>query len=276
VHDALNDQVELYVLGVLTPPERAQFERHLALCADCAAAVSALREVTIALALAAPPASPSSRVRERLLASLPGHERRAAHASGRVAAAPDGRDRLPPSSPALAPWLAMAATAVLAVGLALYAAQLRQRINTLETRLREATLRAEASDRQMAEARHAAADAQSTVMVLAAPDLTRVDLAGQPVAPSARARAFWSRSRGLVFTASDLPPLPAGRVYQLWIVGQGAPVSAGLLTPDADGRAYGLFDAAQTVQKPVAFAVTIEPAGGAPAPTGDKYLVGAI
>jgi anti-sigma-K factor RskA len=273
VHDALKDQVELYVLGVLTPPERAEFERHLATCADCTAAVRALREVTMALALASPPASPSPQVRERLLASLPGRDRRPGPGVGRGPAAPD-RDRVPPSSsPSLAPWLAMAAAAILAAGLALYAVQLRQRINTLETRLRETTLRAEASELQMAEARRAAADAQSTVMVLAAPDLTRVDLAGQPVAPSAKARAFWSGSRGLVFTASDLPPLPSGRVYQLWIVGPGAPVSAGLLTPDASGRAYGVFDS-QGVAKPAAFAVTIEPAGGVPAPTGEKYLVG--
>ena len=31
-------------------------------------------------------------------------------------------------------------------------------------------------------------------------------------------RAFYSPSRGLVFTANGLPPLPAGLVYQLWLV----------------------------------------------------------
>jgi hypothetical protein len=38
---------------------------------------------------------------------------------------------------------------------------------------------------------------------------------GNPCRPNASARAFWSRSRGMVFSASNLPPLPAGRTYQL-------------------------------------------------------------
>ena len=109
----------------------------------------------------------------------------------------------------------------------------------------------------------------------AAPDLARIDLAGQPAAPQASARAFWSRSRGLVFTASNLPAPPAGRTYQLWILtAQPAPVSAGLLKPDANGRVNAVFETPADLPKPTAMAVTIEPDGGVPAPTGDKYLVG--
>jgi hypothetical protein len=46
--------------------------------------------------------------------------------------------------------------------------------------------------------------------VFAAPDVARIDLAGQPVAASARARALWSRQRGMVFTVSNLPSGFAG------------------------------------------------------------------
>ena len=112
--------------------------------------------------------------------------------------------------------------------------------------------------------------------VLTAPDLARVDLEGQPVAPNARARAFWSRSRGLVFSASRLPSLAAGRAYQVWVVTASAPVSVGLLTPDAAGRAQGVFVTPADIAPPVAMAVTEEPAGGVPSPTGAKYLVGII
>ena len=35
-----------------------------------------------------------------------------------------------------------------------------------------------------------------------------------------------------------------------------------------------MFNTPQDIPQPVAMAVTIEPAGGVPAPTGDKYLVG--
>ena len=180
------------------------------------------------------------------------------------------------SSAAYIPWLAAAASVVLSVGLTIYAGQLRSRISTLEVELRDARQRADASERLMADAQRTATDAQASVAILTAPDVARVDLTGQPVAPNASARAFWSRSRGMVFTASNLPPLPAGRTYQLWVVTAQAPISAGLLTPDPAGNVSDTFNTSPDVPQPVAIAVTIEPAGGLPAPTGDMYLLGKV
>jgi hypothetical protein len=45
--------------------------------------------------------------------------------------------------------------------------------------------------------------------------VARIDLAGQPAAPNASARAFWNRSHGLVFIGANLPQLPPGRTYQV-------------------------------------------------------------
>ena len=250
-HDQLSDQAAAYVLGALTPAERQGFEAHLAVCPPCASEVRSLAQVTAALAHLAPLADPTASVRARLLAAL--SKRSPAHVS----------------------WLAAAASVALAVAVGGYAAQLRGRVTTLEGRLRETTLRAEAGERLVADARRSAFEVQVTVAVLAAPDLARIDLAGQTAAPSASARAFWSRSRGLVFTASNLPPPPPGRVYQLWVLTmQPAPISAGLMKPDANGRVNVTFDTPPDLPAPVAMAVTLEPEGGVPSPTGDKYLVG--
>jgi hypothetical protein len=186
---------------------------------------------------------------------------------------PTVRDR---PAPALIPWLAAAASLALALGLTIYTGQLRTRIGVLEGELRDARARADATERQMADAQRAAAGAQVSVAVLTAPDVARVDLAGQPVAPTASARAFWSRSRGMVFTASNLPALPPGRTYQLWVVTAQAPISAGLLAPDAAGNVSETFNTPQDIPQPVAIAVTIEPAGGVPAPTGERYLIGTV
>ena len=187
-----------------------------------------------------------------------------------------GRPASPRSTQSYIPWLAAAASLVLSVALTIYAGQLRSRISTLESQLREARERADASERLMADAERAAAGAQASVAILTAPDVARVDLAGQPVAPQASARAFWSRSRGMVFTASNLPPLPPGRTYQLWVVTTQAPISAGLLSPDAAGNVSDTFSTPQDIPQPVAIAVTIEPAGGVPAPTGERYLIGTV
>jgi anti-sigma-K factor RskA len=144
-------------------------------------------------------------------------------------------------------WLAIAATLALAAGAGWYA------INTRRESDRDRLINS----------------------VLAAPDLARIDLSGQPLAPSATARAYWSRSNGLVVLASNLPPLPAGRIYQLWVLTkEPAPISAGLLQPDRDGHASMTVVTPVDMPAPVAMAVTIEPAGGVAAPTGDKYLVG--
>ncbi len=256
-----------YVIGALEPGESREFEAHLVSCAACAAEVRLLQPVAMGLAHAVPQLDPPPRLRERVLASV----------------ARDGARLVPFAAPRVsvarwAPaWLAAAAALVAAIGLGMYALQLRSRIATLETRLAEATLRATAADREVADARVQLRDAQSTLAVLAAPDLTRVDLAGQPpVAPNAQGRAFLSRSRGLVFTAANLPALPPNRIYQLWYVpAAGAPVSAGLLSPDPSGQVTIRLEVPPGLTAPVAaLAVTLEPAGGVPSPTGEKYLVG--
>jgi anti-sigma-K factor RskA len=171
-------------------------------------------------------------------------------------------------------WLATAALIALASGLSVYTFLLRSHVTALDGELRDAILRAEASNSQLAEVRRTASDAQSRIAVLTAPDMSRVELAGQTVAPQASGRAFWSRTRGLVFTASNLPALPPGRTYQLWVVTAQAPVSAGLLKPDANGAVNAVFNPPGNIPSATAMAVTIEPDGGVPAPTGAMYLVG--
>lgn len=174
-------------------------------------------------------------------------------------------------------WLATAASLALVAGLTIYTAQLRTRIAGLENELRDTRARADEAQQRMTVAQRTATGAQTAVAILTAPDVARVDLAGQqPVSPGASARAFWSRSRGMVFNASNLPPLPAGRTYQLWVVTAQAPISAGLLTPDIQGTVNEVFNTPPDIPQPIAMAVTIEPAGGVPAPTGDKYLVGTL
>ncbi len=260
-HDALRDQAELYVLGGLTAGERTAFEAHVATCQECAALVASYSPVAHALAYAAPQHEPPASLRARVLRSV----------TGAAPAVP----RLDARATSVLPWLAAAASLVLAATLGVYAAGLRARIVALELRLQEAAERAAAGERQLADLRRAAVDAGSQLAVLAAPDLQRIDLAGKGPAPQASARAFWSRSRGLVFTASNLPSAPAGKTYQVWVLTkQPAPISAGLFKPDRQGRAAAVFDTPVDLPQPTGMAVTIEPEGGVPAPTGAMYLVG--
>lgn len=242
-HEELKANAAGYVLGSLDAAERREFESHLAGCSECAAEVAALRPITTALAAAVPQVTPRAEVRDRVL--------------GHLAMTPEPRmkDRAAnvrrPSTAMT--WLPLAAAIAIAIGAGVYAMRLQRQVGELQARFDQA---------------------QATTAVLAAPDLARIDLQGQAVAPDARARALWSRSRGLVFTAANLPPAPPGKAYQVWVVTAQMPISAGLLPTDATGGGAQYYFTPPDIAPPVAVAVTLEPSGGVSAPTGDRYLVG--
>jgi anti-sigma-K factor RskA len=249
-----------YVLGALDSGDRQTFESHLRTCSLCLDEVRSLQRVANALSRSVPERTPRSELRARVLSSV------------------TGKSEIPERKVArrnhAAMWLPLAAGIILVAALGGYARILQGRVANLEVRLDVAERRATTAEQATLEARRAADGAQTVLAVLAAPDLTRVDLGGLKPSPSASARALWSRNRGMVFTVSGLPAAPAGRVYQVWVVTGAAPVSAGLLDLDRSGRATAFFQTPQDIAPPVAVAVTLEPAGGVPAPTGEMYLIG--
>jgi anti-sigma-K factor RskA len=264
--NAMHDEQALaaaYVLGALEPAERASFEAHLATCAACSAEVRSLSRAADALAHSPPQVTPRAELRDRVLRAV-------TRRSGAELA--DTRPHAPRQT--VRGWLPLAAAVVIAAGLGVHAWRLQQRVAVLESRLGDAELRATVAERATADARRAVDDAQTSLSVLAAPDLVRIDLAGEGTGAAARGRAMWSRNRGMVLTVTGLPQAPAGRVYQVWVVTAQAPVSAGLLTTDASGGASAYFQTPTDIAPPIAVAVTLEPAGGVPAPTGGRVLVG--
>jgi hypothetical protein len=116
---------------------------------------------------------------------------------------------------------------------------------------------------------------QTVITILRDPATQMVALAGQAPAPTARARMMWHATAGGVFVAAGLPAAPEGKAYQLWaIAGSNAPVSAGVFSVDASGTGSLSVRPLPGVATVSAFAVTMEPAGGLPAPSGELYLLG--
>jgi hypothetical protein len=250
--------------------------QHLATCAECRDEVRSLERVSLVLAAGAPRRTPPAALRERVLSVATG----GASVSSAVRDTRNvGRVPLDPPSSGFdwtdsRVWLPVAALLVLSVGLGTYAWSLQSRVGALEARLDVALRQAQASRTALASAQTAAMGVQRTMAVLAAPDMARIDLAGQAVAPAARARAFWSRDRGLVVAANNLPPLKPGRTYQVWVLpASGAPISAGLLAPDASGVATVAYETASDLPTPAGVAVSEEQAGGVPSPTVEAILL---
>jgi len=256
-HDAWLESAALYVIDAMTAEERRVFESHLRSCAECQAEVASLEGVDEALASAVPQIDPPAALRDRVMAGI------------RPKAEPRG-------STGPAQWLPLAASLALGVGLGGYAYSLQERIVVLEDQL-TAAQRAAADTLARADATQRTLQAtQSHLDVLTAPDSTRVALAGQAPAPGASGRADWSRARGLAVSLENLPPLQPGRTYQVWLLTAGMPVSAGLLTPDAAGRSTGVYAVPQAGVMPTGIALTEEPEGGLPQPTGQPILVGLL
>lgn len=272
--DVVHELTGLYVLGALPADERRAFESHLATCAACQAEVTQLRSVADALPWSAPSVAPPPALRARVLQAIaaePGARSSNASTVTPIATPVTPADVRASAWLASGGWLAAAASLVLAIGLGVYALSLRSRITEVEGRLVAALTRLEQSEQQLDASNREATVVRTRLAVVTAPDAIDLRLAGQPVAPRAQARAFVSRSRGVLFAATNLPPLPANRVYQVWFLTPGAPVSVGLLRPDADGTATVSFEQATGVA-PAGMAVSIEPDGGVPAPTGAIYL----
>jgi anti-sigma-K factor RskA len=116
---------------------------------------------------------------------------------------------------------------------------------------------------------------QSILALVRDPTAQVVSLAGLEPAPAARARVIWSPPSGGLLVATGLPSPPAGKTYQLWaIAGNRPPVPAGLLEVDSRGAGSLRLPALPGMDAVDVFAVTLEPGGGVPAPTGPMYLAG--
>jgi anti-sigma-K factor RskA len=258
-HDAWLESAALYVIDAMTPEERRTFELHLRGCEQCQAEVASLDGVDEALASGVPQIEPPAALRQRVL----------------TAVRPPGADARPVAT-GLAQWLPLAASLALSLGLGGYAYSLQQRISVLEDELTDARAQAANTLARANATERTLQLTQSHLDVLTAPDSTRVTLAGQAPAPAATGRADWSRARGLAVSLENLPPLQPGRTYQVWLLTSGMPVSAGLLTPDAAGRSTGIYPVPQGGVVPTGIALTEEPDGGLPQPTGQPILVGLL
>jgi hypothetical protein len=101
-------------------------------------------------------------------------------------------------------------------------------------------------------------------------------LKGPEANPAARARLLWNpgTKQGILWL-SGLPPLPAEKSYELWAFVGDDPVPAGTFDAASDAPAVIPIARQESFdEKPLKFAVSVEPRGGAPKPTGAIVLAG--
>lgn len=131
-------------------------------------------------------------------------------------------------------------------------------------------------ERELAKLRAAVAERNDLLTILRSAQVTVVSLGGLERAKSAAAFLLYDRSsQKAFFYAFNMPPLPPGKTYQLWAIVD-RPVSAGTFQADLGQTSRLLIQAIPPLQAIKRFAVSVEPQGGQPQPTGDIYLVGEL
>ncbi len=255
--DDLQEQASLYAAGAMTESERKEYARHLEEdhCAVCLSEVKEFQSAVSMLAFSAPSRSPSPSVQQRL------REQAQGVATVRPIPSPSLMRRF---------WVDLIAGAA-AIG-ALVFALAATRANIELRRLTDAL------NSRIAQLEIQLSQSRTSLASLTSPQVRIVDLAGQPGNVRARGRIFWDQSkRKWFFYVRDLPQLPADKSYQLWFVPTtGNPISAVVFNTESDGSVERQIDVPEAVVALKAAAVTTEPAGGMPQPTGQFALLGAL
>jgi len=244
------EDLDLYALGALDGEEKLTLEAHVRDCPACRQQLSASRQRTALLGLSASPVAPRQQVKSALMDKVRAERRTAAPIPSKT-----GKKRWGLRF-SLSFGLATAVLAFATFELAKQDIERGRQLKQLEAQLSQSE-----------------AAMQAMGQVTGAPDSAQITLLQQPGGPPGQARVVYNARMGMGVYSGLLAPAPAGKGYQLWLVpASGSPVSAGMVEANQQNGAVVLHFTPGMVAK--AFAVTLEPQGGMPQPTGPKVLVG--
>jgi anti-sigma-K factor RskA len=109
------------------------------------------------------------------------------------------------------------------------------------------------------------------------PDCVIWDVGGTADAPAAFARLVGTPHRKeAVLVTAGLASLSPDRVYQIWLLRDGSPLPNALFQVDATGSGQQIVRASEPLDRFDVVAVTPEPRGGSPMPTGPIVLMGQL
>jgi hypothetical protein len=126
---------------------------------------------------------------------------------------------------------------------------------------------------QQGGARTAGTPQDEFAALLRIPNAKAVSLTGSDLAKRATGVLLYdSRTQKLWLYSVNLPECPAGTTYQLWAI-RDKPISIGTFQMDTGETAHLLVKKVLGFSDAKSFAVSLEPSGGRPQPTGQMYLL---
>ena len=247
----VEDQIDAYALGILEDEAVAEVEAHLAGCQDCQRLLRQARAVVALLALTPRQVQPPAGLKQRILARIAQEERGGAATAVDLTLDSAGVDNTPERQGLLE--------------------ALRQFLPGRKVLQTPGTAR---PDTAASGEQH---QLQHIMRLLRAPHASVWELPGTPEAPKARARLFGAPDEHMaVLIVSGLEPLPPERDYQLWFLREGKPVGGAVFDVHRNGEGQILVHAPRQLGHYDLAAITPEPAGGSPGPTGPIIIAGEI
>jgi anti-sigma-K factor RskA len=236
-HAPFREKLPAYALGALDADESAALETHLETCASCRTELAEYRALSQSLLTAVPPRQPPATLRKRLQNQLP---------SAQQSSRPQWNFSF--SRPALG----LAVIALFILNLFSFV-QLRQ-IQDQQTRLLDQV-----------------GNAQVAMALLSSPNLQMLRVSGDNVSGTVLLN---NEQNQAVLIVQNLPVPEKDKTYQIWLIKpDGGRVSAGLFRPET-GMSYTTqpISSSGSFSDYLGIGVTVEPAGGSDAPTGERVL----
>lgn len=267
IDERMEEQACLYVLGILSGAELAEFETQLRGNEELRQLVEPLRASTDLLAASVPQIKPPAHLKQKILQNIESRE----NDSSKIVPL---RTENSSSSIIWLPW-ALAACLAVVSGILLLdkskyqttTAQLKSELNQL--REQTGALRAKTDSLQNEVASLQKKDRLSQMRIAMLSSLLEDS-------PKAVAVSVWDNEQQKgVLVVENLAPIPADKDYQLWVIDSKypSPVDAGVFTVDAKGAVRFQFEPKSRVNFEK-IAVTLERKGGVAKPEGKMVLLG--
>ena len=257
VHEDYKEMIPAHALSALDAAEARALNDHLSECAECRMELQEWEATAATMAVSASPEEPSPKVRERILSEV-----RNDLAAPQVLPFRSATRNIWSSFGSLGAMAAVILVTALIVSLAVLWREnraARDQVKTLAAQLDKTRKDLERSD--------------EFFKLVTSPGGKMSPMAGTDVATGATAQIAYDKSGRAMLVAHGLPSLPQGKEYQLWFIKTGTPPVPGkVFAPDSTGSAVLQDQMPDVALDADVFAITLEPAGGVPAPTGAIYL----
>lgn len=248
--------IEEYVLGVLSEHDALEVERmaaaHPEVAQELAVQQRTLEDYAMSVAQTPPP-----NLEARIMAQLPAANTETAQVGKVVALRPDSNYGF---------WRA-AATVAIIISVASVAGNwwLYDKWNSTRSSLASLEQQQSVLAQELQVKQAGLENYERQLQTISATAAATVVLKGVPQQPNASATVFWNKTSGeVVLLVNNLPAAPEGKQYQLWALDNNQPIDAGMVPLNNDGTPLLKM---KNIKGAQAFAITLEPKGGLPAPT---------